>query len=216
MSIHLAIVFGTLYLFFGAYPIVYRENRHWSSGISGLAFLGILVGMIAAVLISIWDSRRYSALVKKHNGAPLPPEARLPLAMVGGVLVPIAIFWFAWTNSPSIHWAVSIVSGVPFGLGMVTIVLGEMNYLVDSYTFYAASVLAGSAVLRSLFGASFPLFTSVMYENLGIHWASSIPAFLSLACVPFPILFYRYGPAIRTRCHYSAQSAEFMRKLAEK
>lgn len=49
----------------------------------------------------------------------------------------------------------------------------------------------------------------------GIHWASSIPAFLALACVPFPFLFYKYGATIRKRCEYAAKSDAFMRKLAE-
>lgn len=88
-----------------------------------------------------------------------------------------------------------------------------MNYLIDAYTIFAASVLAANAVLRSLFGAAFPLFTSYMYADLGIHWASSIPAFLALACVPFPFLFYKYGPAIRARCKFAAESAAFLAKL---
>jgi hypothetical protein len=49
----------------------------------------------------------------------------------------------------------------------------------------------------------------------GIHWASSIPAFLALACVPFPFLFYKYGATIRKRCEYAAKSDAFMRKIAE-
>merc|ERR1711939_8553 len=81
------------------------------------------------------------------------------------------------------------------------------------YTIFAASVLAANAVLRSIFGAVFPLFTSQMYANLGIHWASTIPAFLALACVPFPFLFYRYGPKIRVNCKYSQQADAFMRKM---
>jgi len=52
-----------------------------------------------------------------------------------------------------------------------------------------------------------------MYKSLGIHWASSIPAFLALACVPFPFLFYKYGKAIRMRCKYAAESAAFMAKI---
>merc|ERR1712054_676749 len=54
---------------------------------------------------------------------------------------------------------------------------------------------------------------SQMYANLGIHWASTIPAFLALACVPFPFLFYRYGPKIRVNCKYSQQADAFMRKM---
>lgn len=49
----------------------------------------------------------------------------------------------------------------------------------------------------------------------GIHWASSIPAFLALACVPFPFLFYKYGAAVRSRCKYAAESDAFMKKLRE-
>jgi len=48
-----------------------------------------------------------------------------------------------------------------------------------------------------------------MYRNLGDHWAFSVPAFLALGCVPFPILFYHYGNRIRAKCRYAAQhSAE--------
>lgn len=109
----------------------------------------------------------------------------------------------------------SIAAGVPFGFGMVLIFLGIMNYLIDAYTIFAASVLAANSVIRSIFGAVFPLFTTYMYEGLGIHWASSIPAFLAVACIPFPFLFYKYGAPIRKRCKYAAQSDKFMRNLME-
>lgn len=45
-----------------------------------------------------------------------------------------------------------------------------------------------------------------MYDQLGIHWASSVPAFLALACVPFPFLFYKYGVRIRKRCKFAAEA----------
>lgn len=96
---------------------------------------------------------------------------------------------------------------------MVLVFLGIMNYLIDAYTIFAASVLAANSVLRSLFGATFPLFTTYMYNGLGIHWASSLPGFLALACVPFPFLFYKYGPAIRTRCKYAAEADQFLKKM---
>jgi hypothetical protein len=88
--------------------------------------------------------------------------------------------------------------------------------LVDSYTIFAASVLAANGTLRSLFGAAFPLFTKNMYDNLGIHWASTIPACLALVCVPFPFLFYKYGGAIRSKCAYAAQSEAIMAQLRTK
>lgn len=89
------------------------------------------------------------------------------------------------------------------------------GYLIDAYTVYAASVLAANSVLRSLFGFGFPLFTSYMYDSLGIHWASSIPAFLALACVPAPFLFYKYGSQIRQKQKYSREAAEIILKIKE-
>ncbi|KAJ5332947.1 hypothetical protein MYU51_005397 [Penicillium brevicompactum] len=214
LSLYMAIVYGTLYMMFAAFPIVYQEHRGWSQGISGLAFLGIMVGMLMAVAYSLWDNKRYVKTSEEHNGF-APPEARLPPCLIASVAIPIGLFWFAWTNYTSIHFMVSIAAGVPFGFGMVLVFLSIMNYLIDAYTIFAASVLAANSVIRSLFGAAFPLFTTYMYQNLGIHWASSIPAFLALACVPFPFLFYKYGPAIRTRCKFAAQSDAFMRKIQE-
>ena len=215
LSIYMAVIYGTLYMLFGAFPIVFQQGRGWSQGIGGLAFIGVAVGMIFAVMYSIWDNKRYNKAIDDSPSGIAAPEARLPPALVGSIAMPIGLFWFAWTNSPSIHWVVSIMAGTPFGFGMVLVFLSIMNYLIDSYLIYAASVLAANSVLRSLFGAAFPLFTSYMYADLGIHWASSIPAFLALACVPFPFLFYKYGAAIRERCKFAAEAAAMLKKMQE-
>ncbi|KAM0424334.1 hypothetical protein ACHAPT_010480 [Fusarium lateritium] len=212
LSIYMAIIYGTLYMLFAAFPIVYQQNRGWNQGVGGLAFLGIMVGMLFAIAYTIPANKRYIKMEEKHGGF-APPEARLPPCLVGSIALPIGLFWFAWTNDKSVHWMASIAAGVPFGFGMVLVFLSVMNYLIDAYTIFAASVLAANSVLRSCFGAAFPLFTSYMYKDLGIHWASSIPAFLALACVPFPFLFYKYGASIREKCKFAAQSAAFMRKL---
>lgn len=215
LSVYMSIIYGTLYMLFAAYPIVFQEVRGWSEGVGGLAFLGILVGMIIAVIYTFPENMRYAKKCTETTDR-LPPEVRLPPSMVGGIALPIGLFWFAWTNYPTIHWMASIAAGAPFGFGMVLVFLSVFNYLIDSYTIYAASVLAANSALRSLFGMAFPLFTTYMYHNLGIHWASSIPAFLSLVCVPFPFIFYKYGAQIRQRCTFAAEADAFMRRLAEK
>ncbi|KAJ5608273.1 hypothetical protein N7537_004892 [Penicillium hordei] len=46
LSIYLSIIYGILYLLFAAIPIIYQTERGWSEGKSGLAFLGILVGIL--------------------------------------------------------------------------------------------------------------------------------------------------------------------------
>lgn len=91
ISIYMAILYGTLYMLFGAFPIVYQQNRGWSQGIGGLAFLGVAIGMLIGVAYSVWDNKRYSEVEKKHGGE-APPEARLPPGMVGAVALPIGMF----------------------------------------------------------------------------------------------------------------------------
>jgi multidrug resistance protein len=215
LSLYMAIVYGTLYMLFDAFPIIFQEIRGWSEGVGSLPFLAVMIGMMIAVGVNMYDNKRYVKIHKAHNGF-APPEARLPPTMWGGLAIPIGLFWFAWTNSASIHWIVCVLATAPFGFGMVFVFLGIMNYLIDAYTIYAASVLAANSIIRSCFGAGFPLFTTYMYHNLGIHWASCVPAFLALACCPFPFIFYRYGPAIRRKCKYAAEADNFMRTLAKK
>lgn len=213
LSIYMAIIYGTLYMMFGAFPIVYQQDRGWSPGIGGLSFIGVMVGEILAVIYCIFIANpKYMMVSDAHNGA-APPEARLPPTMLGSIFLPVGLFIFAWTNYPSFPWIVGIIATAPFGFGMVLVFLSISNYLIDSYVIYAASVLAANSVLRSLFGAAFPLFTSYMYKNLGIHWASCVPAFLALACVPFPFLFYRHGESIRLRCKYAAEAAKALEEM---
>ena len=50
LSIYIAIIYGTLYMLFAAFPIVYQQGRGWSEGIGGLSFLGVAVGMIIATV----------------------------------------------------------------------------------------------------------------------------------------------------------------------
>lgn len=51
--------------------------------------------------------------------------------------------------------------------------------------------------------AAFPLFGVQMYEKLGYQWASSLLAFLMVAMVPFPYIFFRYGKKIRSKSRYA-------------
>ncbi|PWN49818.1 MFS general substrate transporter, partial [Violaceomyces palustris] len=217
LSIYIAIVYGILYSLFGAFPIVYQRYRGWNAGVGGLAFLGVLVGMLAALAYVIWyENPRYIRKANAAKGKAAEPEERLPPAMVGAVSIVIGLAWFAATDSPRIHWIVSIMAGGPFGFGMVLIFLALMNYLTDSYLIYAASVLAANSVIRSLFGAAFPLIVPYMYEidgKNGIHWGPAIGGLLSLICMPFPFLFAKYGARIRARCKFSSEAGAFLAQI---
>lgn len=214
LSLYMALIYGILYLDFTAYPIVYQQSRGWSTGIAGLSFLGIAVGMAIATIGSPYINTVHGHYVRKLGGP--QPEARLPHLIVLSWLIPLGLFWFAWTALPPKHWISGIIAGIPFGLGLVPLFLGITSYLTDCYGQYAASALAANAVLRSLFGAAFPLFARQMYERLGTPWATSLLGFLALFMAPLPWVFYRFGPRLRAVSKYHLQTMKAQEEVDEK
>ncbi|KAF2442790.1 membrane transporter [Karstenula rhodostoma CBS 690.94] len=207
LSLFLSVVHGTLFLLFAAYPIVFQQVRGWPQGVASLPFLALVIGIILSLFyVALVDQKRYARVVARNNGV-APPEARLPPAMLGAVVLPIGLFWFAWTNGPETFWLISVSAGVFFGFGMVLLYMSLTNYLVDSYLAYSASALAASTVLRSCAGAAFPLFTNDLYDKLGIHWASSIPGFMALVFVPCLVAFYSWGHVLRTKTRFGQEAA---------
>lgn len=122
LCLYSAILLGILYLFFGAFPLVFRTNHGFPLYAQGLTFAGIMVGMILAVLSDpIWH-RNYDRLINKREKATgekdvAEPEFRLPPAIAGSILVPIGMFWFGWTTYRSIHWIVPLLGSAVFGAG---------------------------------------------------------------------------------------------------
>lgn len=120
---------------------------------SGLSFVGVMVGQILASFCYIYLDLLYRRDLKKSPNGILPAEARLIPALIGAVLLPVGLFWFAWTNYGSIHWSVSLIGSSFFGLGEVMMFISIINYTIDAYTVFAASALAANAILRAIFGA---------------------------------------------------------------
>ncbi|KAI9835856.1 MAG: hypothetical protein M1819_001754 [Sarea resinae] len=117
-----ALLLGILYLFFGAFQLVFQHNHHFQLFEVGLTFLGMLFGMIAGIMTNPFFHRNYLRLVRKREaqgGEPggSEPEYRLPPAIMGAILVPIGLFWFGWTSYSSVHWIVPIIGSAIFGMG---------------------------------------------------------------------------------------------------
>src|SRR2546422_20451 len=95
-----------MYMEFAAFPIVFVGSRGWIQANSGLSFVGMGIGQIIGVVISYFDNTRYKRVIDRlpEGTTVAPPEARLFPSLIGAVLLPIALFEFAWTNYPSIHW----------------------------------------------------------------------------------------------------------------
>ncbi|KAJ4359958.1 uncharacterized protein N0V89_000517 [Didymosphaeria variabile] len=173
VTAYMSFLYGIVYLLFEAYPVAYHEQRGWSLGVSQLPFTAFIVGIILGAGVIAYSTATNFTRAFNKHGKSIPEE-RLPPMIVGAICLPVGLFWF-----------------------------GCMSYLIDCYGFYANSAIAVNTFIRSFFGAFFPLFTHVMYTKLGVAWASSLLAFICVAFLPVPVLFYAYGAKIREKSKWA-------------
>ena len=208
---------GILYLCFVAYPIVFTGFRGWTIAMSGLAFVGIGIGSMCIIVLEPLIRR----LINSHKPDPEtgdpPPEAMMSIVCIAACLTPIGQLWFAWTCVPkSIHWAAPIAAGIPFGAGNTAIFIYASNYLVHSYGIYAASAMAGNAVIRPLLGGTLPLAGPALYAKMGANWAATFLGLLEVLIIPIPVMFYRYGAKIRMKSSLIREMREEEERQARK
>jgi len=198
-DIYVGLFYAVLFLCFVGFPVVFQEMRGWAPGIAGLGYIGIGVGVTLAVLAE----PLFRILIAKYPRDPItdqiPPEAYVGPVCIGGILVPIGQFWFAWTARESIHWIVPILGSVPFGFGNCLVFIYTMSYLAGSYGIYTASAVAGMSASRYIFSGVLPIAGVKMYHVLGVNWTGTLLGCLEILLIPIPFVFYRYGERIRRR-----------------
>lgn len=202
VAVYMSIVYTLLYMLFSIYPIVFQERRGWNAGVGELPLLGTAIGALIGAGVVVVDSK-YKAR-KVAEGQELTPEDRLPLAMIGGVGFAVTMFWFAWTAEfNSIHWIVPTLAGVFLATSLMLIFVGFLNYLVDAYLMYAASAIAANTVARSACGAAAPLFTTYMFDALGIEGGGSLIGGVATLLAVIPFAFFKFGARIRRRSRFA-------------
>lgn len=113
----------------------------------------------------------------------------------------VGLFWFGWTAKT--HWIIPTLSGLLTGFGLITIFVQSLNYLVDAYLMFAASAVAANTFMRSLAGATFPLFAQYMFNALGVGWTGTLLGGVAACLVPIPVCFYIYGERLRRRSAFA-------------
>ncbi|ORY89010.1 major facilitator superfamily domain-containing protein [Leucosporidium creatinivorum] len=84
---YLCLIYGLLYAFFFAYPIVFEEGHGFSYGQVGLTFLSILVGIVLVGAFACPLQERYYQRKIVEGGGSTVPETRLPLMMICSLLL---------------------------------------------------------------------------------------------------------------------------------
>lgn len=158
-SLYISMNFGILFSFFASFPLVYSQVYGFNSGQVGLAFLPIMVGCTIATLTCVFCDRfLYQREAMRVRGsdrsgknlrdeqaassqswevqpamkALVEPEHRLYSAMLGGIGLPIGLFWFAWTARSDVHWASPVVSTILFSWGNLCVFVRRYRHFAWS------------------------------------------------------------------------------------
>lgn len=199
-----ALLLGILYLAFQAFPIIFEDKHHFDLQMTGLSFLGLGIGMLLALsTLPLWN-RFFERKAKQFDGT-YPPEVRLIMGQVGSVLVPVGLFWLAFTTYSGVPWIVPIIASAPLGAGIFFSFMSTFMYLVTAYRPISASAMASNSALRCMFAAAFPLFAGPMYDRLGTVGATALLAGLTTLMAPLPFIFFRIGERLRKKSPFAVQ-----------
>lgn len=142
-------------------PLVFTENHNFDLEQNGAVFAGkiklsalplmltfslaMCVGSVISTVMCVFQEKVARHFVK----IPSTPEGRLYFSCFQSALLPIGLFWFAWTLAPSVHWIVPTIAIGCVTMGLISIYLAVFNYLADTYHRYASSALAAQSFCTS-------------------------------------------------------------------
>lgn len=200
---------GTIYLFTDSVRQVYGGLYGWDDPDTGYVQCAIVIGEVLGTGFCLSTDHWYDASAvwnTEFPGTPLP-EARLYPAIIGGLFgVTGGMLIYGWAAYSTVHWMVMTIGLAMVGFGTTAVVISNANYLIDSYSKYAASALAAVGLVENIAIAFLPLASSAMYKGLGFQWASTLLAFVSLGLVLTPFLVIKWGNEIRFRSPFMKEA----------
>ncbi|KAF5353739.1 hypothetical protein D9758_008632 [Tetrapyrgos nigripes] len=195
-------------VFLTTIPSIFSNVYHEAPGIAGLNYLAFGVGLTFASQINARYMDKIYVYYKNKNGGVGEPEFRVPSMILGSFLLPIGLFMSGWAAENAVHWIVTDIGMVFVASGVILSFQTMQTYVVDCFTLHAASALAAVSCLRSFAGFGFPLFAPTMYDKLGYGVGNSILGAVAIVIGwPAPLLFWKYGKAIRGASKYAKKSS---------
>lgn len=92
VSMYMSFIYGLVYCLLEAYPVVFQGVHGMAPGVSGLPFLGVLVGVLLALGFILSQTAAYTRQLAKNDDV-LVPEWRLRPPLVGAPVFAVGILW---------------------------------------------------------------------------------------------------------------------------
>lgn len=113
---YLTLVYAVAFCFFSSAPYIFGETYHFSQGAEHMMFVSISVGLIicafATPLFGILVGKEFAAAAAQGKPS-AGPEAVLWWVLIGGPLLPISLFWMAWSARASVSYWSPMIRFVP-------------------------------------------------------------------------------------------------------
>lgn len=145
---------------------------------------------------------KFYAILRRHFPVEVP-ESRLYFTCITATLLPIGLFLFGFTSTPSTPWISPAIAICLATMGIFSVYLATFNYLADVYHMYASSALAAQSCCRNVLGGIFPLVALPLFKNLGNSGAGGVLGGIALALTFVPWVLVFYGSRIRARSSFA-------------
>lgn len=202
-------LFGLIFFYLQGYPLVYEDEYGFNATQEGAMFLPGVGGAFFAIATQPFQNYLYNRSARNSkSGKPLP-EARLYTACFAVFMLPISIFWFAFTSThPEISYQIPMWSGFLFGYAEVAVYAGIWQYATDAYGQYAGSALAACNLPANGIAAGLAHLAIPMFENEGTKWALATLGFISLGFLVVPQALIWKGEYLRRKSPYAVSGRD--------
>lgn len=177
----------------------FQERYGFSAPQSGLAYLGMTIGFTISQLTAGLLSDGYMRRKTRNGELPAKPEYRLPILMIGAILLPAGFIIYGWGLQYRVHWIVPIIGSALISLGVMYNFMPVQMYVVDSFTIYSVSATGAVGIIRSIITTVFPLAGDPLYASLDYGWGNTLLAFIALTSLPMAMIFCKYGERWRLK-----------------
>ncbi|EXJ77123.1 hypothetical protein A1O3_10281 [Capronia epimyces CBS 606.96] len=203
MTLYMGLIYAILYSFFESLPLVYPVMYGFSPTSTSLIWLVTAPAVtIGFFFHCVWLSKRVQSKIQRGTFGEL--EGFLEMGVVGGILMPLSLFMFAWTARPSIHWMVPTTSIFLYMLSQYFITNSVFLYIPNIYPRYAASIFAANSVSRSALAFAAVLVGRPLFEGLGVNGGVSLLAGLTVICAGLITgLYWSWGKKLRARSRFA-------------
>ncbi|KAJ8579897.1 MFS general substrate transporter [Rhizopogon salebrosus TDB-379] len=193
-----SLTWGVMFCLLESVSREFQSVYNFSVSGTGFVFVTQSIGAIIGLMGIMYQETLYQKYFKAKG-----QEARLYIACVASIVLPVSMFIYAWTASPNIPWIIPLIGLTAFMSAVLVIYQVTNVYLADCYGTYASSALAGQALSRSVMALTFPLVTPHMFASMTYQWALTLWALLAVVLAPIPWVLFFFGSKIRSRSKVS-------------